>query len=50
MNTYRYRVVLEVEVPAFDQADAWEMLQDAFGIGENCGTNVTECEYKEVNV
>lgn len=48
MNTYKYRVTLEVEVKAFDEGDAWEMLQDAFGIGEMCGTNVIECEYKDL--
>lgn len=47
MNTYRYTVTLEVEVDSFDEGDAWEMLQDAFGVGENCGTNVIECEYEK---
>lgn len=39
---------MRVEVDAFDQGDAFEMLQDAFGVGENCGTNVVDCEYTEV--
>lgn len=46
MNRYRYTVTLEVEVEAFDSGDAMEMLQDAFGLGENCGTQIVECEYE----
>lgn len=48
MNTFKYRVILEVEVEAFDEADAWEAVQDAFGLGENCGTKVVDCEYTEI--
>lgn len=48
MNTYKYKVTLEVEVEAFDDSDAWEMLQDAFGVGENVGVTVVDCEYKEI--
>lgn len=48
MKTFTYRVIQTVEVEAFDESDAWDMLQDAFGIGENCGTNVVDCEYKEI--
>lgn len=47
MNTYRYTVKLEVEVEAFDASDAWEAVQDAFGVGEEMGVTVTDCEYKE---
>lgn len=45
MNKYKYRVVVEVEVEAFDEGDAWEAVQDAFGLGDYCGTTVTDCEY-----
>lgn len=48
MKTYKYKVTLEVEVSAFDDSDAWDALQDAFGIGDNMGITVTSCEYKEV--
>lgn len=48
MNEYEYEVVLKVRVKSFDPGDAWDMLQEAFGIGENCGTNVIDCEYREV--
>lgn len=48
MKTFTYEVVLTVRVQAFDDGDAFDLVQDAFGIGENCGTNVIECEYKEL--
>ena len=46
MKTYTYEVTMIIEVDAFDEGDAWEMLQDAYGVGENLGTRVVECEYK----
>ena len=49
MNKFRYRVIVEVEVEAFDQGDAWEAVQDAFGVGENYGANVVDCEYIEID-
>lgn len=48
MNKFKYKVFLTVEVEAFDESDAWDAVQDAFGIGENMGVVVTNCEYKEV--
>lgn len=48
MNRYKYQVTLVVEVDAFDESDAWDILQDAYGVGENVGTNVVDCEYKEI--
>lgn len=48
MNTYKYTVTLSVEVDAFDDSDAWDALQDAFGIGDQMGLRVLDCEYKEV--
>jgi hypothetical protein len=48
MNTFKYEVKLVVEVEAFDDSDAWEALQDTFGIGENSGITVTDCEYREL--
>lgn len=47
MNTYRYEVTLQVEVEAFEETDAWDAVQDAFGIGDQYGVTVTDCEYKE---
>lgn len=48
MDTFEYEVTLRVKVDAFDENDAWEMVQDAYGLGENCGTNVVDCEYKDL--
>lgn len=48
METYKYTVKLTVEVEAFDESDAWDAVQDAFGIGEELGVKVTDCEYREV--
>ena len=46
MNKFRYKVNLVVEVEAFDEDDAWDALQDAFGVGENgSGITVTDCEW-----
>jgi hypothetical protein len=47
METYKYEVILEVEVEAFDESDAWDAVQDAFGIGETGAVTVTDCEYRE---
>lgn len=48
MNTYSYKVTLTVEVEAFDESDAWDAVQDEFGIGEQMGVTITRCEYKEL--
>jgi len=45
-ETFKYRVVLEVEVEAFDADDAFDKLQDAIGAGENLGVLISDCEYK----
>lgn len=47
MKKYTYEVVLQVEVEAFGESDAWDAVQDAFGIGDLAGVLVTECEYRE---
>ena len=44
MKTYRVSVALEVEVQAFDEADALEAVNDCFGPGESAGLLVTEYE------
>lgn len=44
MDTFKYKVVLEVEVEAFDANDAWEAIQDSFGLGDNGATTVTDFE------
>lgn len=48
MDKFKYQIKLVVEVEAFDESDAWEAIQDNFGIGESSGVTVTDCEYKEV--
>ena len=48
METFKYKVSLVVEVEAFDESDAWDAVQDAFGVGDNMGVTVLDCEYKEV--
>jgi hypothetical protein len=47
METFEYTVKMTVQVDAFDESDAWDALQDAFGIGESFGVTVTDCEYQE---
>lgn len=42
MNKYKFRVVLDVEVEAYDEADAEDVLRDIFGPGDDCGANVME--------
>jgi hypothetical protein len=47
MEKRRYVVSLVVEVEAFDEDDAWDALQDTFGVGQNGpGINVVECEWE----
>lgn len=41
----RYRIALTIEVDAFDDDDALDAIQDAFGAGENApGIIITDCE------
>lgn len=46
MKTFRYQVILTVEVEAFDESDAFEALDDNFGVGEYNGLEVVEREYQ----
>jgi hypothetical protein len=47
MDKRKYEVTLVVEVDAFDEDDAWDALQDAFGVGGNSpGIEVLECEWE----
>lgn len=48
MNRYKYYVSLVVEVEAFDEDDAFDALQDCFGVGDNgAGVTVEECEWDQ---
>lgn len=48
MDKFKYTVRLVVEVEAFDESDAWDAVQDAFGVGDTGAVSVTECVYKEI--
>lgn len=48
MNTFKYKVTLTVEVEAFDESDAWDAIQETYGVGNDMGIAVTDCEYKEI--
>lgn len=48
MEKFRYKVQLTVEVEAFDAGDAWDAIQDSFGVGETGGTVVTDFEAWEL--
>lgn len=45
MNKYKFKVTMVVEVEAFEESDAWDALQENFGIGEEYGVTVTSCEF-----
>ena len=45
MEKYTYKVTLTIEVEAFDESDAWDAVQDAFGVGEQTGVQVVDCNY-----
>lgn len=47
MKTFKYLVELEVEVDAFDSTDARELLEDCFGLGEDCGVTIKTAKFDE---
>lgn len=48
MDTFKFKVEMTVEVPAFNESDALSTLMDTYAVGENCGTVVVDCEYKDL--
>jgi hypothetical protein len=48
MKEFYYDLKLRVKIPAFDEDDAWEAIQDTFGVGETNGIEVLECEWDSV--
>jgi len=44
---FKYTVKLEIEIDAYDESDAWDAVQEAFGIGSTGAVTVTDCEYRE---
>jgi len=47
MEKFSYLVELKVEVEAYDEADAREMLEDAFGLGDDCGVTIKSATFDE---
>jgi hypothetical protein len=50
MKTYKCKVTLVVEVPAFEESDAVEMVEDSFGAGPAGDMNIVESKIKVVEV
>lgn len=50
MKTEKFRFILavEVEVEAFDEADARDVVYDNFGPGEDCGVEIKALAIQEV--
>lgn len=40
MNTYEVEVHIKVQVEAYDENDAKEIIVDTFGPGEECGVTI----------
>ena len=47
MDIFKFLVELEVEVEAYDASDAHEMVEDAFGLGEDCGVTIKTVKIDE---
>lgn len=48
MNKKRYQIIVTAEVEAFDEADAWEAIQDVIGTGDmGGGVTIIDCDYQE---
>lgn len=50
MNTYQYEVSLKVQVDAFTQFDAEDMIRDALGLGDAMGVEIIESSVGEFEV
>jgi hypothetical protein len=46
MEEYEFEVHLRVKAAAFSENDARELLEDTFGLGEDCGVTI---ESREIN-
>lgn len=44
MKDYTAKVVVTVRLTAPDESDAKELLEDTFGVGEECGVTVLTAE------
>lgn len=47
MEKFLYLVELKVEVEAYDAADALALLEDTFGLGEDCGVTIKSAKFDE---
>lgn len=47
MNRYTYTVCLTVEVEAFDEGDAEDILHDNFDPGSDCGVEIKAVDIKQ---
>lgn len=47
MEKFTYLVELQVEVDAYDSSDAREMVEDAFGLGDDCGVTIKSVKIDE---
>lgn len=49
MNTFQYKIEITVEVAAFDEDDAWDLVQDVIATGPmTTDVTITDCEYKNL--
>ena len=42
MNTYEFVLEVKVKVEAYSDTDAREIVEDVFGVGSDCGLEVTD--------
>lgn len=42
MKTYEFVLEVKVKVEAYNDADAREIVEDVFGLGADCGLEVTD--------
>ena len=47
METYKFTLLIEVDVDAYSVDDATDMLEDIFGPGSDCGAEVKSLKIRE---
>lgn len=50
MNTYEYTLRIKVRVDAYSEDDAEDLIDDIFGVGNDCGADVTELKVEGVDI
>lgn len=48
-KTYMVQIMLQVEVEAFSESDAYEAIEDCFGEGDACGLVVQDFEVLDLD-